>query len=75
MNYQSILEDIYKDIDRLASVHPTASRVFLADGDVLGIDTTILIDILEYLQNSFKKLRRVSTYASTQNIQNNKQAR
>ena len=64
------LDIIYQQIDSFSSQYPDTTRVFLADGDVLGIDTTILIDILEYLQNSFKKLRRVSTYASTQNIQN-----
>lgn len=62
------LEDIYKDIDLLASNYPTASRVFLADGDALTLDTKTLLQILQYLNKSFVKLRRVSLYASAQNI-------
>ncbi len=62
------LEDIYKDIDILASNYPSASRVFLADGDALTLDTNTLLKILNYLNKSFLKLRRVSLYASAQNI-------
>lgn len=62
------LEDIYKDIDLLATTNQTASRVFLADGDALTLDTTTLLKILQYLNKSFLKLRRVSLYASAQNI-------
>ena len=62
------LEDIYKDIDLLASNYPSASRVFLADGDALTLDTKTLLKILNYLNKSFLKLRRVSLYASAQNI-------
>ncbi len=62
------LEDIYKDIDSFAQVYPTAHKIFLADGDALALPTDILLTILKYLQNSFPKLRRVSTYASAQNL-------
>jgi len=62
------LEDIYEDIDLLASNYPTASRIFLADGDALTLDTNTLLKILQYLNKSFLKLRRVSLYASAQNI-------
>ena len=40
------LKDIYKDIDILASNEPNASRVFLADGDALTLDTDTLLKIL-----------------------------
>jgi len=62
------LEDIYEDIDLLASNYPTASRIFLADGDALTLDTNTLLKILQYLNKSFLKLRKVSLYASAQNI-------
>jgi len=62
------IEEIYKDIDVLASNYPSASRVFLADGDALTLDTEVLLKILKYLNSSFSKLRRVSLYASAQNI-------
>jgi len=62
------LEDIYKEIDIFANNYPTAHKIFLADGDALALPTKILLSILKYLQNSFSKLRRVSTYASAQNL-------
>ncbi|MFT5661868.1 MAG: radical SAM superfamily enzyme YgiQ (UPF0313 family) [Sulfurimonas sp.] len=60
------LEDICKDIDNLAKSYPTAHKIFLADGDALALPMNTLLAILKYLQNSFSKLRRVSTYASAQ---------
>ena len=62
------LEDVYKDIDTLASYYPNTHKVFLADGDALALPAEHLLSILQYLQSSFVKLKRVSTYASTQNL-------
>lgn len=62
------LKDIYKEIDALADYYPNTIKIFLADGDALTLDTKYLLQILKYLQKKFPKLRRVSTYASTQNI-------
>ncbi len=62
------VEEIYKDIDSLAAAYPYAHKIFLADGDALALPTAALVEILQYLQKSFVKLRRVSTYASAQNL-------
>lgn len=62
------LEKIYRDIDKLCRNFPDATRVFLADGDALTLETNMLLDILKYLNRSFQKLRRVSVYASAQNL-------
>jgi len=62
------LEDVYKEIDIIARAYPDITKIFLADGDALAIQTKHLVSILQYLQNSFSKLRRVSVYASAQNI-------
>jgi len=64
------LEDIYKEIDELSSAYPQSRKVFLADGDALALDTLYLLALLKYLKRSFIKLRRVSLYASAQNILN-----
>ncbi len=64
------MEDIFKEVDTLASYYPDTRRVFLADGDALALDTEYLFKLLEYLKKSFVKLGRVSLYASTQNILN-----
>jgi len=62
------LEDIYKDIDLLKIIYPNTIKIFLADGDALSLETEYLLEILKYIKNSFPKIRRISTYASTQNI-------
>ncbi len=62
------LEDVYKEIDSIAKYYPNTHKVFLADGDALTLPTRHLVGILQHLQNSFHKLRRVSLYASAQNI-------
>jgi len=70
-NYQvRTLEDIHKDIASLALSYPNATKVFLADGDALSLKNEQLLTILKQLQKSFVKLRRISLYASAQNILN-----
>ena len=63
------LNELYNEIDILSKQNPSATKVFLADGDALVLPTDILIKILKYLQKKFIKLRRVSLYSTTQNIQ------
>lgn len=62
------IEDVYKEIDILASSFPNATKVFLADGDALALDNSYLVKLLKYLSSAFLRIRRVSLYASTQNI-------
>ncbi|CAI6148829.1 MAG TPA: radical SAM protein [Campylobacterales bacterium] len=62
------LEEIYRDIDILGRTYPSAHKFFLADGDALAMPTDTLCAILKYLNQTFPKLRRVSTYASAQNL-------
>lgn len=62
------LEDVYKEIDTISGLYPNTHKIFLADGDALALPTEHLLSILKYLQTSFSKLRRVSLYASAQNI-------
>ena len=64
------IEDVFRDIDTLALLYPDARKVFLADGDALAVGTDYLLKLLTYLKQSFSKLRRVSLYASAQNILN-----
>jgi len=62
------IKDVYKDIDIMATLYPNANKIFLADGDALALPSEHLLTILKYLQNKFPKMRRVSLYASAQNI-------
>ena len=62
------LENVYRDIETIASSYPNTHKIFLADGDALSLPSEHLLTILKYLQKAFPKLRRVSLYASAQNI-------
>lgn len=62
------IEDIFKEIDILADIYPTANKVFLADGDALSLSTDYLVEVLHYLKRSFSRLGRVSVYATAQNV-------
>ena len=62
------INDIYSEIDILSLSYPKAHKIFLADGDALSLPTDYLIKLLQYLKKSFINLRRVSVYASAQNL-------
>lgn len=62
------LAEIAAEIGWAARNDPHVSRVFLADGDALGAPTPFLLEILQMLRKSFARLRRVSLYATPQNL-------
>ena len=62
------LDDVYSDINAAVNAYPDTHKIFLADGDALSLPSEHLLTILKQLQKSFPKLRRVSLYASAQNI-------
>ena len=62
------IETIEKEIRSYAELDPDAMKVFLADGDVMVLNTQRIIDILRIIKNNFPKVRRISTYASPSNL-------
>ncbi len=62
------LEEVFLDIDNMATSYNDATKMFLADGDALAIKTNQLVKILDYAYSKFPKLRRVSVYASAFNL-------
>ncbi len=68
------LDEIYKDIDALARYYPNAHKIFLADGDALAMNSENLLKVLAYLHQKFKRLRRISSYASVINLEHKSQA-
>lgn len=58
------VEDVKKEIDRIpADARAQVTKIFLADGDAVIYPTEGLIEILDYINDKFPKLRRVSAYA------------
>jgi radical SAM superfamily enzyme YgiQ (UPF0313 family) len=61
-------EQIKAEIDLVSDSFPNARRIFLADGDALNLSTSSLFQILNYLNEKFPKLERISSYAMPKNL-------
>ena len=61
-------DEVKAEIDLMAKQLPDTDRIFLADGDALNISAEYMVQIVEYLYNSFPKLERVSCYAMPMNL-------
>ncbi len=61
-------EEIKLEIDVMAKQMPDTTRVFLADGDALNLDTEYMVKIVKYIYEKFANLERISCYAMPMNI-------
>jgi len=61
-------DEVKTEIDLMAKQLPETTRIFLADGDAINISTDYMVQIVEYLYNSFPKLERVSCYTMPMNL-------
>jgi len=61
-------EEIKLEIDMMAKQLPETTRVFLADGDALNLDTDYMVKIVKYIYEKFANLERISCYAMPMNI-------
>ena len=61
-------DEVKSEIDLMAKQLPDTTRIFLADGDAINISTDYMVQIVEYLYNSFPKLERVSCYTMPMNL-------
>lgn len=62
------LSEVKADIAEARRLWPTASRVFLADGDALTLPTDHLLHLLDELNAAFPELTRVSAYGTPVNL-------
>jgi radical SAM superfamily enzyme YgiQ (UPF0313 family) len=62
------LDEVLTDIGEGGRSYPEVSKVFVADGDALVMDALTWKEILTALKASFPKLRRISCYATAQNL-------
>jgi len=60
-------EQIKKDIDSCAYLRGV-QRVFLADGDALAAETSLILQTADYLNNKFPGLERIAMYAGPKDI-------
>ncbi len=63
------LQEIKEDVDYAArTAVREVRRVFLCDGDPLGMPQDVLVEVLRYLRSTFPRLQRVGIYANALNI-------
>lgn len=62
------LDDVLEDITAAGRRYPAAEKVFVADGDALVMDVERWTTILERCREAFPRLRRVSCYATAENV-------
>jgi len=62
------LDEVLEDIDRAGTAYPMADRIFVADGDALVMDVDQWHAILAACREAFPALRRVSCYATAENV-------
>jgi radical SAM superfamily enzyme YgiQ (UPF0313 family) len=56
------------DVDEAGRLYPGVTKVFVADGDALVMDTERWLTLLTRIRAAFPGLRRVSCYATAQNL-------
>jgi len=62
------LAEVLEDIAEAGRVYATADKVFVADGDALIMDSERWLTILAACREAFPDLRRVSCYATAENV-------
>jgi radical SAM superfamily enzyme YgiQ (UPF0313 family) len=62
------LDEVLEDLAVAGRLYPDTSRVFVADGDALVLPTAQWLEILRATRDAFPTLRRVSSYATAQNL-------
>ena len=61
-------EEVKGEIDMMSKMLPDTTKIFLADGDALNLDTEYMIKIVKYIYEKFPSLERVSCYAMPMNL-------
>lgn len=62
------LGEVLEDISEASRAYPATKKVFVADGDALVMELPRWRKILTGLRDAFPELRRVSCYATAQNL-------
>lgn len=62
------LDAVLEDIERAGQLYRGAEKVFVADGDALVMDVGRWLTILAACRDAFPRLRRVSCYATAENV-------
>jgi len=64
------VDEIVAEIDQAAQCYPDTRKVFLADGNAMVLSVDKFLVILNYLNQAFPKLTRISAYAIPKDLKN-----
>ncbi len=62
------IEDIIEDLETIREYFPRFRRIFIADGDALVLKTDHLVQLLDYINDNFPNVERISSYATAGDI-------
>jgi radical SAM superfamily enzyme YgiQ (UPF0313 family) len=62
------LNDVLDDVSAAGQYHPGVEKVFVADGDPLGMNVDRWLEILKAVRTAFPNLRQLSCYATAANV-------
>jgi len=62
------IEDVKKDIIKLASIYRGVKKVFLADGNAFVLSAKNITPVLNQINEQFGKIQRISSYALPKDI-------
>lgn len=61
-------KDLFDEIEWASKQYPNSRRIFLADGDAMAIKPERMVEVVERLYSSFRRLERVTAYAGPGNL-------
>lgn len=62
------LEDVLADLKEMSEIYPDIKRIFIADGDALVLSIEYWATMLDYINENFKNIERISSYATAADI-------
>ncbi len=62
------VEDVLADLKEMVEYYPDWERVFIADGDALVLKTDYLVQILDFINENYRNIKRISAYATAADI-------
>lgn len=60
--------EVRADLEEMVQKYPMIDRIFIADGDSLVLPTNYWVDMLDYINEHYKNIKRISAYATALDI-------
>lgn len=61
-------KEVRADLQEMVDRYPNIERIFIADGDALILPTDYWVDMLDFIKENYKNIKRISAYATALDI-------